>query len=122
MKFFVIALAAKDRNNPVLKAPLVERVRQFALHPHGPHRFRREDDHKPIAATQSQPDFFLPLLRASQMRPTIPDTDSVAAKHSCQLAGERAIAASVGEKDFPRLTPLLPFQTLVGVSSNPWST
>jgi hypothetical protein len=64
----------------------------------------------------------LPLLRTSQVRTTIPDTDAVVTKHPGQSVSKLAIPACVGDKDLSRFRSLLAFQVLAGVSSNPCST
>jgi len=122
VQFFVITLAIKNRDDTVLKTFLDERVGKFTVHPHGFHRFRRQDDHKPVAALQGRADCPLPLLGAPQMRPAIPDRNAVLAKKLCQLVGELAVPTGVGKKNLLRKNSSLVFHTQAGASSNPCLT
>ncbi len=122
MEFFVVALATNHRHDPVLKTPLNERVGEFPFHPHGLHRLGRKNDDEPIAPAQRLPNLLLPLLRAPEMRPAIPNADTMSPKRPRQSIGKTTITGGVGKEHFPGLEPRFAFQTLAGVSSNPCST
>lgn len=62
VQFFVITLAVKHRNNPVLITCLDERIGKLPVHPHGFHRFRRQNNNEPVAALQGRADFPLPAI------------------------------------------------------------
>jgi hypothetical protein len=67
----------------------------------------REDNNQPVAAPEGFANFIVPLLRANDVRSTVPDRDSMTSQYPLNPLCETPVFCGVRQENFTRQGALL---------------